>query len=177
MPLGVSSGKQRKGVLGLQIRRESEMGIFHEMQDVYYGTLELAQEIKKIPSECDCGDAEGHLNGRCSCCAENKTSRAFSESSNNGCLTRLNRLRKAVSSLDAYLQEGSGRIEPSQDSSELQGQLSLILSLVYQLARECERIQTDLDEFRKHCAADALLRIKEGGASLDHYAAKLNALL
>jgi hypothetical protein len=66
---------------------------------------------------------------------------------------------------------------PGEGSSELEGRLLLIGSLIDSLASTLGRIGVDLTEFRASCAYPDLERLKKRGGELERYITELNRIL
>ncbi len=44
------------------------MELLQLWQNIYREANELATAVERLPDECECGDAEAHLRGKCPCC-------------------------------------------------------------------------------------------------------------
>ncbi|MEW6211363.1 MAG: hypothetical protein AB1631_23560 [Acidobacteriota bacterium] len=146
------------------------MSVFHDLQDIYFDAQNLRAELERIPPHCDCGDADAHLSGRC-CCSTSE--RPESE----GCISHLERLRGKLEWFREDLRREGKELGSERLSDGAEGRLSLIISLVDDLNLSLERIEADLDEFRKSCAHKSLERVRERGSELARHIAELNRLL
>lgn len=153
------------------------MSLFHKLQDVYFGTVNLRAELERIPPQCDCRDADAHLSGQC-CCAGTRPPQAQRDAeAHAGCLTHLAQLTKDIEWVREELQKWRTQLRSDEDSYALEGILSLINSLIDGLGSTIERIETDLKEFRANCAHKGLARMKDSGNELERYITDLNKIL
>ncbi len=146
------------------------MSVFHELQDIYFDAENLHQELDRIPPQCDCGDADAHLSGKC-CCSTSE--RPQSE----GCISHLERLRGKIEWFREDRRRGGKGFRPGRLSNGAEGRLSLVINLIDNLSLSLDQIKADLDEFRTNCAHNALERIKKRGSELARHTAELNRLL
>ena len=153
------------------------MNLFHKLQDIYFGAVSLREELERIPPQCDCKDADAHLSRQC-CCAGTQPRGAKSDFGEcGGCLEHLARLSKDIGWLREDMQRGRKQLRPDESSYALEGRLSLITSLADSLGSTIARLETDLREFRKTCAHQALARMKDSSVELEGYINKLNQIL
>src|SRR5215469_15549890 len=143
------------------------MSLFSKLQDVYFDTVKLRQELERIPPHCDCHDADAHLSGQC-CCAGPKPHRP-DIGPGSGCVAFLEELNKDIEWLREDMTRERRQLLPGETSSELEGRLSLIANLIDTLGSTLHRIEADLKEFRASCAYPDLDRLKQRSSELERY--------
>jgi hypothetical protein len=75
------------------------MSLFHKFQDVYFDAVRLREALEKIPQQCECMDADAHLEGKCCCAAAHQGGHRSTESeaeSSKGCMKSISKLRDGI---------------------------------------------------------------------------------
>ncbi|MCI0488386.1 MAG: hypothetical protein L0229_17490 [Blastocatellia bacterium] len=153
------------------------MSLFHKLQDVYFDAVKLREELSQIPGQCDCGDADAHLSGRCCCANVRVDQNQIDSHSRVGCPDHLEQLSRSTRWFQEDSRRGRKELGPETYSEELEGRLFLIQSLMDGFGRAVNSIEADLKEFRATCAHGALARMKKSSAELDKYITDLNEIL
>lgn len=146
------------------------MSAFHELQDIYFDAEKLRVELDRIPPQCDCGDADAHLSGKC-CCSTSERPQS------KGCLSHLERLRGKIEWFREDLHREGREFRPERLPDGVEGRLSLVINLIDNLSLSLKHLEADINEFRSSCAHSALDRMKRKSDELAGYLEELNRLL
>ena len=151
------------------------MSLFNKLKDVYFDAMKLQQELERIPPQCDCHDADSHLNGQCSCAGHKPHRPDIGPGS--GCVAYLEELNKDIEWLREDTRRERRQLRSGEVSSDLEGRLSLIGNLIDNLSFTLGHIEADLKEFRASCAYPDLERLKKRGGELERHITELNRIL
>ena len=155
------------------------MQLLQLWHDIYAQTVQLSDALGRIPDECECGDADAHLEGRCSCCMSH-TPTAKPHTAGESCLTIIDRLRADLNMLMKDFAVVAGTLDVASIGSqrlELRRGLYLTGTDFQQLAGTFEKVGQSVAGFRRNCTLSELRRAKQHSAALRAHCDKLNAEL
>lgn len=148
------------------------MSLHEQLREIFGLAVKLNEELDSIPSTCDCGNAEEHLEGTC-CCRRLIPSLHASRTRDacRGCVWRLDRLRDRIRDFQRDVRQ---RHMLSLDlASGAGGRMFSIESAVDEIAAELYATEANLLRFQSTCAYEALAGLKEHAGKL---AKRLDAL-
>ncbi len=73
------------------------MDLLQLWQNIGLEARDLATAVERLPDECECGDADAHLGGRCACCGGHTHGGYAAESQD--CVVIISRLRADLAAL------------------------------------------------------------------------------
>lgn len=131
-------------------------------QRVCSEAAQLSDAIEPLPDECECGDGDAHLEGRCRCCGGHERA---SEARRGGesCSSILARLRADLTMLVRDFSSLTGPLEiaaMTRQSTELRRGVFLAASDLQQISEIFERLDHAVMGFRRTCAVPDLKRVK-----------------
>jgi len=147
------------------------MSLFHKLQDVYFDSLQLGDELGKIPSECDCPE-EARRSG--TCCCGNSAVRA---DKNRGCLKHLDELRNKIQWAIEDLRRERQQLRDGEMNGEVSSEIFLIENSISHLGSSLDRIKEELSQPHAKCAHEELEQLKQRSTHFQHYAETLNKAL
>lgn len=139
----------------------------------------LADSVAGLPDACECGDADAHLEGRCSCCERHEWS-AQGPKSAESCTAIIARLRVDLRMLCADF----AAIAPAVDATglterrlELRRGVFLSAADLEQLTEAFERVTGAVAGFRRDCAITEMKKVKRFSSDLRAHCERVNAQL
>jgi hypothetical protein len=132
--------------------------------EIYQEAVQLCEAIERLPDQCECGDAEAHLEGRCRCCGKDKAAHGHGEN----CRAILTRLRADLSmfcqdfaAISVPLATGVG-----PERRELRRGIFLAASDLQQIVKGVNRVNEAVPGFRRTCDLAELRGLKRHSAEL-----------
>ena len=153
------------------------MDLLEQWRGIYREVVRLSGAITELPDVCECGDAEGHLERTCRCCAKHEPSHAPSGHGET-CTEMLARMRADVSLLYEDFASVGAPIEAVARSShqvELRRGVFLTAGDLQQIVTRLERLSDAVVGFRRTCALEEMRSIKKCSASLREHCERLNS--
>ncbi|HNB73402.1 MAG TPA: hypothetical protein PL157_15340 [Acidobacteriota bacterium] len=148
------------------------MGLFHQLQDIYFDALKLADELAQLPPTCDCCDLDKHQGGKC-CCSKPLPEKAFSH--RTGCLSHIQELKHTLLLFDEDVIRSRAALYTAP--GEALRQVHRVLLLKNSLMTALTHIEDSLNTTEGKCAHASLEHIQEMAGSLRRQAAQLNEVL
>ena len=155
------------------------MQLLELWHDIHTQTVQLSDAMAGIPDECACGDADAHLEGRCSCCASHARPDKPG-SAGESCLVIIDRLRADLNMLMKDFSVAGGTLDASILGSqrlELRRGLYLTTADLQHLAESFQKVTQAVAGFRHNCTLSELRHAKRYSAALREHCDKLNAEL
>jgi hypothetical protein len=146
------------------------MSIFHDLQDSYFDTIQLGEELEKIPLTCDCPQQMREA-GTC-CCSRSST---LTNSKRMGCLKHLQELQEKVKWFHEDLSESRRRSK--EYATTVSSELFVVENFVHHLDNALRAIEAKLMQSDSFCFHDILKQLKEKTAQFQDYTTKLNQSL
>lgn len=141
--------------------------------------VQLSEAIEPLPDVCECGDADAHLDARCSCCGGHE--RALERhGSTETCTDILARLRADIAMLAKDFSALAGPLELAalnKQSVELRRGVFLAAGDLHQICEAFERVDHAVMGFRRTCSVPDLKRVKLRCAELRERCERINAAL
>lgn len=132
--------------------------------EIYQEAIQLCEVIEQLPEQCECGDAEAHLEGRCPCCSKDHAQHGHGEN----CSAILTRLRADLSlfcqdfaAVSAPMSAGVGT-----ERLELRRGIFLAASDLQQIVKGITRLNEAVVGFRRTCDLAELRGLKRHSADL-----------
>jgi len=155
------------------------MNLLQQWHDIYQEAVQLSETIERLPDECECGDAEAHLEERCHCCGGHGRAR---EPHGHGetCTVLLSRLRADLAMLCADFSRVVGPVEAATLGThrlELRQGIFLASSDLQQIVEALEQVNESVAGFRRTCAVSEMRRVKRHSATLREHCNRLDAEL
>jgi hypothetical protein len=150
---------------------ERPRSLFDRLRNIFFSTEFLANDLDRVPSECKCGDALAHLDGRCTSCA---TASAETETQSvhdrKGCSAQIDELRVDVRNVRQALHRRT--LQPEEETRELKQEMVQIEYLVDGLASVLESLKSDATDFQATCSSEVLGRLKKRSKELRAYSSE-----
>lgn len=132
--------------------------------EIYQEAIHLCEAIEALPDQCECGDAEAHLEGRCRCCGKDKPAHGHGEN----CSAILTRLR---ADLSIFCQDFAAISVPmaagvGPERLELRRGIFLAAGDLQQIVKGVERVNDAVVGFRRTCDLSELRGLKRHGSEL-----------
>lgn len=130
-------------------------------QNIHQEASNLATAIERLPDECECGDADAHLGGRCPCCRGHTPGGNPPEAQD--CLSIISRLRADVTALGQDLSIagpalGASALERQQQ--ELRRGLFLAAGELDAVREAFQRVTESVVGFRQECTISRMRAVK-----------------
>ena len=139
-----------------------------QWRDLYEEVIHLCDSLESVPEECECGNAETHLEGACRCC-HGHTAGSPASPDQPHCGERIARLRADLTLLCEDFQGVAGLV---QKGARIAGPLAARRDLLL-VAGDLGRILATLEDldravagFRRSCAIADMKQVKRQGAAL-----------
>lgn len=145
------------------------MSLFHDLQDSYFDTIQLGQELEKIPLTCDCPQQMREA-GTC-CCSKSSAI----TNKRMGCLKHLRELQDKVRMFNDDLHESRRRSK--ECATTVSSELFSVEYFVHHLEDALRAIEAKLMQPKSYCCHDILKQLKEKTVQFQDYTAKLNQAL
>jgi|CXWL01.1.fsa_nt_gi hypothetical protein len=129
---------------------------------VYSEATQLSEAIERLPDECECGDGDAHLDGRCRCCGGHKQM-SERHGSRGNCAGILAGLYADFAMLVKDFSSLAGPIELAaiaKQSVELRRGVFLAASDLQRISEAIEHLDHAVVGFRRTCAVSDLKRVK-----------------
>lgn len=153
------------------------MDPLQQWQDVCEEVIEFSGSLERLPEECECGDAESHLGGRCRCC-HGHASGSRHGPGGEACGERIARLRADLALLCEDFKRAAGAV---QKEAPAHGEVRRGVLLA---AGDLERIIAALDlvgeavvGFHKTCSVSEMSRLKSRCAALREHCEQIQRAL
>ena len=147
-------------------------------QNIHQEASNLATAIEQLPDECECGDADAHLGGRCPCCRGHAPGGNPPEAPD--CLSIITRLRADVTALGQDLSIAG----PPLGASALEGQQPELRRGLFLAAGELEaireafqRVTESVAGFRQECTISRMRAVKRRCVEFRAHCDRVNAEL
>jgi hypothetical protein len=139
---------------------------------------DLATAVERLPDECECGDADAHLGGRCACCGGH--SRGGQSIDDPNCLEIISRLRTDLTVLGQDLSVAG----PALGASALENQRLELRRGIFLAAADLEailesfkRLTESVAGFRRDCTITRMRAVKRRCVELRDHCNRVNAEL
>lgn len=155
------------------------MQLLELWRQIHAEVVQLSDAMARVPDECECGDADAHLEGRCSCCASHTPAKK-PPSTAESCLAIIDRLRADLSMLTKDFSVAAGTLDAMALGSqrlELRRGLFLTGSDLQHLVQTFEKAGESVAGFRRNCTLSELRRAKRNSVALREHCDRLNAEL
>jgi hypothetical protein len=138
----------------------------------------LADAVERLPDQCECGDADAHLGGRCRCCDGH--SQAEGGRGGENCTAILERLRADLTLLASDFELTAGPLEAAALASqnvELRHGVVLAAGDLRRVSEAFSRVSEAVAGFRRDCTVAGMRRVKRHCAELRKHCERVNAEL
>jgi hypothetical protein len=155
------------------------MELLQLWQSIYQETIELAIAVTRLPEECECGDADAHLEGRCRCCSTHLQAGEGRVGVVN-CNVALARLQADLSMLSEDLALAGPPTEAAaleEHRFELRRGVFLAASDLQRIVEAVKQVSQSVAGFRIDCTVSRLRAIKRHCAELREHCERVNAEL
>jgi|SRR3990172_1181622 len=140
--------------------------------EIYQEAIQFCEAIERLPEQCECGDAEAHLEGRCPCC-RNHTEQAGSHGHAESCTVLLTRLRADLNILCndfTLLATPIGQAAVGAKCLELRRGIFLAAEDLHKIVKAVDLVHNEVAGFRHTCDLSELRILKRYCAELrDHF--------
>ena len=155
------------------------MQLLELWREIHAQAVQLSDAMARVPDECECGDPDAHLEGRCSCCTSHAAA-AKPASTGESCLVIMDRLRADLNMLTKDFSMIAGTLDAAALGSqrlELRRGLFLTGADLQNLVATFEKVSQSVAGFRRNCTLSELRRAKRYSVALREHCDKLNAEL
>lgn len=147
-------------------------------QNIHQEASNLATAIERLPDECECGDADAHLGGRCPCCRGHMTGGNPADGQN--CLSIITTLRADVSALGQDLSIAGPALGASalqRQQQELRRGLFLAAGELEAILEAFKRVTESVVGFRQECTISRMRAVKRRCIEFRAHCDRVNAEL
>ncbi len=144
------------------------MDFLERWYGLYGEVIRFCDAVASLPEECPCGDADGHLDGRCPCCGEHSQTSPAAHARER-CAALLESLRAAVAMLDDDFRRAVAPLAKAGSGGtrfEVRHGVFLAASDLERLVRALDDVHETAVGFRRTCAATELGRFRRATATL-----------
>lgn len=146
---------------------------------VYQEAVQLAEAVEQLPDECECGDADAHLAGRCPRCGEPDREGDHARPRKD-CREILARLRADLAMLTEDLSTAGPPLEAAaleRQRFELRREVFLAASDLHRIVESFGRASDAVAGFRRECTVSRMQAVKRACAALRDHCERINAEL
>ena len=154
------------------------MDLLQLWQNIGQEASDLATAVERLPDECECGDADAHLGGRCACCGGHTRGGRSIDGPN--CLEIISRLRTDLTVLGQDLSVAG----PALGASALETQRLELRRGIFLAAADLEailesfkRLTESVAGFRRDCTITRMRAVKRRCIELRDHCQRVNAEL
>ena len=154
------------------------MDLLQLWQNIAQEASDLATTVERLPDECECGDADAHLRGRCPCCSRHAPSSHSGDSQD--CVEIISRLRADLTVLSQDLSVAG----PALGASALESQRLELRRGIFLAAGDLEvileafkRLTESVAGFRRDCTITRMRAVKRRCIELRDHCQRVNAEL
>ena len=154
------------------------MDLLQLWQNIGQEASDLATAVERLPDECECGDADAHLGGRCACCGGH--TRGGQSIDGPNCLEIISRLRTDLTVLGQDLSVAG----PALGASALETQRLELRRGIFLAAADLEailesfkRLTESVAGFRRDCTITRMRAVKRRCIELRDHCQRVNAEL
>lgn len=155
------------------------MDLLQLWRTVYQEAVQLAEVVEQLPDECECGDADAHLAGRCPCCGL-PDRRGDHARPRKDCQEMLARLRADLMMLTQDLSAAGPLLEAAaleRQRFELRREVFLAASGLHRIVESFGRARDAVAGFRHECTVSRMQAVKRACAELREHCERVNAEL
>ncbi|HEX5883407.1 MAG TPA: hypothetical protein VFY67_02570 [Pyrinomonadaceae bacterium] len=154
------------------------MDLLQLWQNIGQEARDLATAVERLPDECECGDADAHLSGRCACCGGHTHGHHPTDSQD--CVEIIRRLRTDLTVLGQDLSVAG----PALGASALETQRLELRRGIFLAAADLEailesfkRLTESVAGFRRECTITRMRTVKRRCVELRDHCDRVNAEL
>lgn len=148
------------------------MSVIKGWRRIHEQAVRFCESIERLPDECPCGDAEVHLQGRCSCCGGH-TQQQIPSGHPVSCTELLTNLRADCVVFLHDFRGAAGTLEVDDSdgqNSEIRRGVVLAAADLDRVLQKLAQIDEAVVGFRRTCAVSEMRRIKHHTVSLrEHF--------
>jgi hypothetical protein len=151
------------------------MQLLELWREIHAQAVELSDAMARVPDECECGDPDAHLEGRCSCCASHPSAKK-PLSTGESCLVIMDRLRADLNMLTKDFSVVAGTLDAAALGSqrlELRRGIFLTGADLHHLVQAFEKVSQSVAGFRRNCTLTELRGAKRHSIALREHCDKL----
>lgn len=153
------------------------MDMFQLWQCIYQEAVQLAETVERLPDECECGDADAHLGGRC-CSREGQ--KGGRENGETNCNEILARLRADLMMLSKDFLSVAPPMEEMafvENKLEMRRGIFLAADDLQQTLQAFDRVTGAVAGFHRNCAATEMRGVKRRCAEFRQHCERINTEL
>ena len=151
------------------------MDLLQLWQNIGQEARDLATAIERLPDECECGDADAHLRGRCACCGGH--THGDHSADRQDCVVIISRLRADLTALGQDLSVAG----PALGASALETQRLELRRGIFLAAADLEailesfrRLTDSVAGFRRECTITRMRAVKRRCLELRDHCDRVN---
>ena len=155
------------------------MDLLQLWRTIHQEAIRLAEAVEELPDECECGDADAHLAGRCPCCGLPDRGGDHARPRKD-CHAILARLRADLTMLTQDLSAAGPLLEAAaleRQRFELRREVFLAASDLHRVAESFGRASDAVAGFRRECTVSRMRAVKRGCAELREHCDRVDAEL
>ena len=155
------------------------MDLLQLWQNIGQEASDLATAVERLPDECECGDADAHLEGRCACCGGHTHGRRPPADSQD-CVVTISRLRADLTALGQDLSVAGPALGVSaleNQRLELRRGIFLAAADLEAILESFKRLTESVAGFRRDCTITRMRAVKRRCIELRDHCQRVNAEL
>lgn len=147
-------------------------------QNIHQEASDLATAVERLPDDCECGDADGHLRGRCACCGGHMPS--AHPANGQDCVEIIGRLQADLTALGQDLSIagpplGASALETQR--LELRRGIFLAGADLEAILEAFKRLTESVVGFRRECTITRMRAVKRRCVELRDHCNRVNSEL
>lgn len=154
------------------------MELLELWHNIYREANELVTAVERLPDDCECGDADAHLRGKCPCCGGH--TRADHSGDRHDCVESISRLQADLT----LLSQDVSIVAPALNATALKSQRSELRRGVFLAAGDVDaimeafrRLGEAVTGFRRECTIARMRSVKRRCVELRDHCERVNAEL
>ena len=154
------------------------MDLLQLWQNIGQEATDLATAVERLPDECECGDADAHLRGRCACCGGHVPS--VHPVDGQDCVEIISRLQADVTALGQDLSIAGPALGASALETrrlELRRGIFLAAADLEAILESFKRVTESVAGFRRECTITRMRVVKRRCIELRNHCDRVNAEL
>ena len=154
------------------------MELLRLWQNIYREANDLVTAVERLPDECECGDAEGHLRGRCPCCGGHSPGTGSAD--RQDCVETISQLQADLTLLSQDVSLAAPALNATALKSqrvELRRGVFLAASDVDAIVEAFRRLGEAVTGFRRECTIARMRAVKRRCVELRDHCEHVNAEL
>jgi hypothetical protein len=159
------------------MRKETIMNLLQQWRDLYEEVIQFSETIARLPEECECGNAEAHLEERCPCC-HGHTRASEPQGHGERCSDVIERLHADLALLCEDFKRTAGPLEKvprGESGPDVRRGVLVAASDLEKILQALGRVGEAVVGFLRTCSVSDMRHVKRHSAALRAHCDQINA--